>query len=85
MEKLKLLNSFEIIDYSISTGEVEYIAIEDNEKNINILKKLGAIDKDFDIMRDCDEGTLEIAEFAFKFANWFSPKHGFSLEETGMI
>ena len=34
MEKLKLLNSFEIIDYSISTGEVEYIAIEDNEKTL---------------------------------------------------
>lgn len=82
---LKLLNSIQIIDYSISTNEVEYIEVEDNEKNVEILKTLGATDDDFDTMRDGNEGSLEIMEFAFKFANWFSSKDGFSLEKTNMI
>lgn len=84
-DELKLLNSIEITDYSISSDEVEYIEIEDNENNIEILKSLGATDNDFENMRDCSDDSLEISEFAFRFANWFSPKDGFSLEETRMI
>lgn len=81
-EHLKLLNSIEIIDYSISSDEVEYIEIEDNAKNVEILKKLGATDEDFEAMRDCNEGSLEILEFAFKFADWFSTKEGFSINNS---
>ncbi|MDU4476649.1 hypothetical protein [Clostridium sp.] len=80
-EKIKLLNKLEIIDYSISTDEIEYLEIEDNERNVEILKTLGATNKEFEIMRDSTDGSLEISEFAFKFANWFSTKDGFSLEE----
>lgn len=79
---LKLLNSIEIVDYSISSDEIEYIEVGDNAKNVEMLKQLGAIEDDFDIMRDGNEGSLEIAEFSFKFADWFSGKEGFSINDS---
>ncbi len=81
-EKLDLLNKIEIDDWSSSQGEIEYISVSDNEKNRKILQEIGAEEADFDAMRDGNEGSLEIAEFAFEFADYFSPKYGFKTNDS---
>lgn len=82
-EKLNLLNEIEIDDWSSSQGEIEYISILDNEKNRKILQELGAEEADFEEMKtESDDDYLEIAMFAFKFADWFSEKDGFKINDT---
>lgn len=82
-EKLDLLNKIEIDDWSSSQGEIEYISVLDNEENRKILQDLGAEEADFEEMKDgSDDGYLEIAMFAFKFADCFSTKDGFSINDS---
>lgn len=86
LEKLELLNSIEILDISTGQGDIEYIVIQDNETNREKLNQLGATEDDFEEMTYGieDEGILDITTFSFKFANWYSPKNGFYIEETGL-
>lgn len=81
-EKLDLLNKIEIDDWSSSQGEIEYISVLDNEENRKILQKLGAEEADFEEMRDGEGGYLEISMFAFKFADYFSGKDGFCINNS---
>ncbi|MEO2600982.1 hypothetical protein [Clostridium butyricum] len=80
-EKLDLLNKIEIDEWSSSQGEIEYISILDNEVNRKILQDLGAEELDFEEMREGEDGYLEIAMFAFKFADYFSSKDGFTIDD----
>ena len=79
--RVDLLNKLTIKDWSASNGEIEYIAIADNEENRSILKKLGAEETDFKEMKESLGDELDISSFAFKFADIFNPKKGFILYE----
>lgn len=81
-EKLDLLNKIEIDEWSSSQGEIEYISILDNKENRNILQELGAEESDFEEMREGEDGYLEIAMFAFKYADYFSQKDGFKINDS---
>ena len=82
-EKLDLLNEIEIDDWSSSSGEIEYISVLDNEKNRKILQDLGAEEADFEELKfESTDGCLEISMFAFKFADYFSGKYGFSINDS---
>ena len=82
-EKLDLLNKIEIDDWSSSQGEIEYISILDNDENRKILQNIGAEESDFEEMRR-EDGYLEIEMFAFKFADYFSSKDGFTINDNTM-
>ena len=75
-EKLELLNSMKVIESSCSGGECEYVLVEDNEANRNILHRIGLTDEE--IKNECyPEGkTLDISVVAWErtTANWFSRK-----------
>lgn len=68
-EKLAILNKLEIVDTDRDTdGTVIYINVCNNEKNVNILRQLGATEEDFQVMygdqvEDVEE--LDISTFAF--------------------
>lgn len=87
MDKIKILNSMEIIESSVGCGEVEYILVENSKENIKLLKSIGASDKDIEHMRD-DEGSeeLEIAQFAFEKTEAFAwhSETGFMTREQTM-
>lgn len=85
-EKLKLLNSMEILEHSASCGEIEYVLVEDNKENRDILYKIGL--SDADIENECypDGDYLDISSIAFKYANWYSGKtKQFSIDEPKKI
>lgn len=69
--KLELLNSMEIVEFSCSCGECEYVLVEDNKVNRELLYKIGLNDEL--IEKECcpEEGYLDISVVAWKYANWF--------------
>ena len=80
-EKLKLINSMEIVEDSSSGDEIEYVTVEDNKTNREILHKIGLTDEE--IEENCypsDDG-LDITNIAFQYAKWYSSKDGFSVDE----
>ena len=83
MDKLSKLNKMKVIDYSISGGEVEYVAVENTEENRQILRDLGATEEDLRNM-GIDEELLDISIFAFTKCDafWWSSKEGFGYNET---
>lgn len=82
-EKVKILNKLEVLDWSSSCGEIEYIQIADDENNRKILQSLGAEQADFEEMKiEADDGYLDITMFAFKFADYFSGKNGFYINDS---
>lgn len=89
---LKVLNSLEIEEWSIDYGECEYVLVEDNDENRNILMEVGlteeAIDKyayegyiDISI-----EGYIDISMIAWEHtnANWWSSETGFMQKKEGI-
>lgn len=74
-EKLELINTMEVTEDSSSGGEVEYISVEDNEKNRGILHKIGFTDED--IKEHCypEDGELDIVTIGFKFANFYDMRN----------
>lgn len=81
MDKLKELNQIQILDYSVSNGELEYIMIENTEENRDILTRIGATKEDFEEMEfDNDDTLLDITLFPFSkldAAHWDS-ENGFT-------
>lgn len=75
-EKLSLINSMEIIEDSASNGEIEYILVEDNKTNREILHKIGLSDKDIEneCWPDEDDKCLDISSVGFKYAQYYSMK-----------
>lgn len=72
-EKLELLNSIEILDHSSSCGELEYILIEDNEKNREILNQIGVSETDIEQECNADGGYLDIGSIGGRFATHYNP------------
>lgn len=81
MDKLAVLNKIPVYDYSVSSGEVEYVTIENTEENRDILKSIGASEEDITGMTcgDPSSDDLDITFFAFNLcdAGWWSPNDGF--------
>lgn len=83
---IDLFNQMQIEEVSAACGEIEYILVINNNKNIDILHKIGITDKEIE-----DEGCgdylsdavyIDISPFAFKYANGFDGKtKKFYLEE----
>lgn len=79
----EILNSIPVADWSVSSGEIEYIFIEDTEKNRKKIIKLGANDEDLKQMELEDgKGLLDITTFAFEKmkADRWSKNEGFTTD-----
>lgn len=70
-EKLNVLNSIEVADYSASDGELESVYVINSEENREKLRTLGASDQIITSLSDEDD--IEIVSLAFEFtiAVWF--------------
>lgn len=73
-EKLELLNSIEIVECSGSCNECEYILVNDNEINRDILKKLGVTKEDIEEECNPEGGYLDISSVAGRVATHYSSK-----------
>lgn len=73
-EKLELLNSIEIVEYSGSCNECEYILVNDNQINRDILEKLGVNKETIEEECNPDGGYLDISSVAGRFATHYSAK-----------
>ncbi len=81
IDNLTKLNKLEVIDWSLSSGECEYVHIENNEENIEALKDIGATEEDIESMLfDNDPDILDITLFAFTKAGaeYYTVGTGFS-------
>jgi len=76
-EKLRLINTMAIIDYSASGEDMEYILADDNERNRNILYKIGLTD--FGIEEECtpNNGIIDLINVGFKLASCWCNSQGF--------
>ena len=82
-EILALINSIEVVEYSASGEEIEYISVADNKTNREILYKIGMTDKQ--IFDECfpeeeSDGYLDLINVGFKYANWFEDGKGFCIK-----
>jgi hypothetical protein len=76
-EKLELINSMEIIDSSISGGEIEYILVKNNDVNRGILHKLGISDKEIEEKCCPEDGAFDITSIGGRYANYFNKSKKF--------
>lgn len=79
-EKLNILNTMPVDDYSCSLDECEYVFTKETQEKLIALNELGMTTEDYNQMADC-EGYLDLAFFAFNVigATWWSNKEGFTL------
>jgi len=81
-EKLKLINTLKILDSSSSLGEIEYVLIENNQINRNILNKIGYSDTDIEELCSPEDNTLDISMIGFTFAKYFNMKENIFFNEV---
>lgn len=76
---LKVLNSMEILDWSCTGEECEYVLVENNEENRNMLLKAGLTKEDIDGY--VNEETIDISMIAWAKAGagYWSYMTGFSI------
>lgn len=77
-EKLQVINSMPIEDYSVLSDEVEYVITKETEEKVKALREIGMTDDDYKEMTQ-EEGYLELSYFAFEVlgAELWSRKKGF--------
>ena len=79
--KLLILNMMEIVDFSCCSEECEYVAVDDNQENRNLLYAINFTDKVIDgyVVDD----TIDISMIAWEHthANYWSKKRGFHYHE----
>lgn len=75
--ELKILNSMEIVDFDIQDGSVVYLAVSDNEENIEKLFQLGISDKEIELWKD--ENVIDITYMTIEFWNYWSKEKGFEV------
>lgn len=75
--ELKILNSMEIVDFDIQDGSVVYLAVSDNEENIEKLVQLGVSDKEIELWKD--ENVIDITYMTIEFWNYWSKEGGFEV------
>lgn len=76
-ENLVLLNSMKVIDWDSFDGEMQYILVEDNKENRDILCKIGMTNEE--IEDDCfpNDKCLDLIDVGFKYAEYFDSDCGF--------
>lgn len=81
-EKLKLIKSVEILNCAPTSREVVYAYTIDNEKNREILYKLGMTEEEINhqCYRVC--GVLDLVNIGLKYAKYFSKDKGFYNEKV---
>jgi hypothetical protein len=83
LKKLEAINSLPLVEYSINSGEVEYVYVENSETNRKILLSAGFTEVELDDKQICNDDTVDIAYLAFNSgATWFDQLNGFSTEDA---
>ena len=86
-EKLDLLNTLHgnVVDYSCSGGECEYVLVTLGNEARSALKEIGVTDEWLteNSGMQPDDDSVDIAAVAFQLcgARWWNRKRGFSLSE----
>lgn len=75
-QKLDLINSMEPWDRFFDGTEWEFISVEDNETNRDILHKIGITDEYLSKKELVKYGQIDIKDIGFKYANFYSSKNG---------
>lgn len=80
MDKLKIINSMPLADFSVAGGEVEYVIVKESNKILEALREMGMTDDDYENMTD-EDGYLDLSYFAFNKlgANRWNSRTGFSI------
>lgn len=73
-ERIDLINSIKVIEASASLGEIEYILVEDNQNNRDILHKIGVTNDDIKEKCNPQDGELDIVVVGFEIANFYDMK-----------
>ena len=72
LEKLELINTMEFIGDDADGEICNYVLVEDNKVNRDILNRIGFSDEYIKLEElDVNEGEIDIAPIAFKFCNWW--------------
>lgn len=76
LRAIDLFNQMQMEEVSASCGEIEYILVLKNEKNIKILHEIGFSDNEINeecySEEDCE--YMDISSIAFKYADGFNGK-----------
>lgn len=84
-EQLEMLNDMEVVEHSFSCGECEYILVVDNEKNRNILSRLGFTKGEIEEECNPDGEHLDISSICSRFATHYNQKKkSFYIEHIGL-
>lgn len=80
---IDVLNSLEVIDWSSSCGELEYVVAANTEENRKVLLDAGFTAEQIDEATDGGETDIDLTMLAMYYADavWWSKKDGFSLEK----
>ncbi len=78
-EKLDLLNVLDVVDYSCSGGECEFVLVERNAETKAVFDKIGVTDE---WLSEEDGDEIDIASVGFGLcrATWFDQINGFQLK-----
>lgn len=78
---LMVINKFEVRDFSISGGKVEYILVLNDPRNRAILETICTIaQSDFNIDENTEDYYINIAPLGFEFGEWWIYSEGFQLK-----
>lgn len=79
MQKIEALNALEVVDWSCSCGELEYVLSLNNEQNHKLLLDAGFTEQE--ILESCDDSKSEIdlsfLAFNFTEANYWTKEGKF--------
>ncbi|WP_096436581.1 hypothetical protein [Alteribacter populi] len=80
-EKLDVLNSMSIDDYSVGCGDCEYVMTKDTPEKVEALFEMGMTEEMFADSVSQINGWLELSSFAFQVvgAECWSKTDGFTL------
>jgi len=70
----------EVVDFSCSGGECEYVAVDDNQENRKLLYTINLTDKDIDMYAVDDSIDISMIAWEYTDANYWSKKRGFHYE-----
>ena len=77
---LEVINSIDVMDFSVASNEVEYILIDNTEANEIILDMITIVSQsDYDIRANSEGDYIDITSLGFEFANWWDINEGFQI------
>lgn len=88
-KQLELLNQLEVVEFSTSGTELEYVLVENTESNRLLLESIGMRNDDYETMIGGEEENphLEISYFAWSTfdADWWDADKGFTKTKKGEV